>query len=386
MIGEVNLFPCLGSSIQRLRKQIQCYLVNEIAHTSSLFPRLYDFQPAFDRVSDSSIERTARSPSQARFLSMLKGSRLRESLRATFFIIFTYSSFSVRSEEASDVVVLDADNFDSLTKTGSWMLEFYAPWCKFCKDLAPIYKQLATAHKGVVSFGTVDCTVHQTLCQRFQVKGYPTVKFAHNGALYDYQGERKFDALTEFALEGYKSATPAGSLEPAKGGGVVELNDSNFSETDDGTRWMVMFYAPWCGYCKKYMPQFEALAPTFKGTVNFGKVNCEATPSICELYSIPGYPTLKHIEAGGYRDYNGEASDTNIKTYLTAGYLNSPIHPKPWHPIFSMVHTAITEFVYVFLAVAFLFGLAMGYIFFGGAIPAADNVQNTFIPKPDKQD
>ena len=40
-------------------------------------------------------------------------------------------------------------------------VEFYAPWCGHCKQLAPKWKQVAAKLKGVVNIGAVNCDVHK---------------------------------------------------------------------------------------------------------------------------------------------------------------------------------------------------------------------------------
>ena len=56
-----------------------------------------------------------------------------------------------------------------------------------------------------VRFGAVDATAHAELAQRFEVKGYPTIKQFAGGAgkkdsdARDYSGERKSEALVEAA-------------------------------------------------------------------------------------------------------------------------------------------------------------------------------------------
>jgi len=47
----------------------------------------------------------------------------------------------------------------------------------------------------------VDCTVHQDLCGKHGVQGYPTIKYGDPNNLEDYQGGRSYDDLLSFAKE-----------------------------------------------------------------------------------------------------------------------------------------------------------------------------------------
>jgi len=49
-----------------------------------------------------------------------------------------------------------------------------------------------------VVVGDVDCTVHQDLCSKYQVSGYPTIKYWSSGKMEAYQGCRDLDALSAF--------------------------------------------------------------------------------------------------------------------------------------------------------------------------------------------
>jgi thioredoxin-like negative regulator of GroEL len=50
----------------------------------------------------------------------------------------------------SDVIELDADNFDTNVGNGeSWMVEFMAPWCGACKQLKGPYAAAAKQAKGM---------------------------------------------------------------------------------------------------------------------------------------------------------------------------------------------------------------------------------------------
>jgi len=101
-------------------------------------------------------------------------------------------------DPTSDVVVLGDATFEEKTKEGDWLVEFYAPWCGHCKNLAPTWETLATQSKGKFNVAKVDCTVQAETCTGQGVKGYPTIKFFSSGKKFDYQGARTAEEFTSF--------------------------------------------------------------------------------------------------------------------------------------------------------------------------------------------
>lgn len=92
------------------------------------------------------------------------------------------------------VYVLTDSTFDSfLAENPTALIEFYAPWCGHCKQLAPEYEKAAKLLKNV-PLAKVDATVETEIGKRFDIQGFPTLKFWKDGQEpIDYDGGRDSD-------------------------------------------------------------------------------------------------------------------------------------------------------------------------------------------------
>jgi len=112
----------------------------------------------------------------------------------------------------STVATLTSANFDGLVSPASEksvLVEFYAPWCGHCKNLAPEYERLAAAFAGEkdVVIAKVDATEDGELADRYEVQGYPTLKlFTPAGSptgkqeVHDFDG-RDLESMTQMLNE-----------------------------------------------------------------------------------------------------------------------------------------------------------------------------------------
>lgn len=102
-------------------------------------------------------------------------------------------------EQDSNVLQLTPDKFP-LDKHWVWLVEFYAPWCGHCRELAPKWSKAAASLHGVVKVAAVNCDEQKQLCAKHGVQGYPSIKASVNGRFVDYNGARSASALVDWAI------------------------------------------------------------------------------------------------------------------------------------------------------------------------------------------
>ncbi|GJJ76928.1 protein disulfide-isomerase A6 [Entomortierella parvispora] len=111
------------------------------------------------------------------------------------------------------VIEVTSSTFDSEVMDANHlvMVEFYAPWCGHCKNLAPHYKAAAQNLHGIVKMVAIDCDEdkNRPTCSRYGIQGFPTIKvFPANrkgtkGVKYpeDYQGRREAKDIVDYLVK-----------------------------------------------------------------------------------------------------------------------------------------------------------------------------------------
>ncbi|KAK6915662.1 Endoplasmic reticulum resident protein 29, C-terminal [Dillenia turbinata] len=131
----------------------------------------------------------------------------------------------------SNVVVLTTDNFDEvvLDETKDVLVEFYAPWCGHCKNLAPTYEKVATAFQSEkdVVIANLDADKYKDLAEKYGVSGYPTLKFfpKTNKAGEEYDAGRDLDDFVNFINEKCGTSRDAKGKLTSKAGIVASLGE-----------------------------------------------------------------------------------------------------------------------------------------------------------------
>jgi len=79
-------------------------------------------------------------------------------------------------------------------------------------------------------------------------------------------------------------------------GGKIELEAFSNENGDDKT--LVLFYAPWCGHCKKLMPIWDRLMSSNSTDVKITKVNSDEDGELAQKFGVESFPTIYFLPKG----------------------------------------------------------------------------------------
>jgi len=217
--------------------------------------------------------------------------------KLTIFFAISFCALLVVGE--GNVLDLTPENWEQhMDGSKAAFVEFFAPWCGHCKNLAPVYEQVGDAfvkNKDKVIVAKVDADKYRELGQRFGVSGFPTLKWFPQGSKTpeDYDGGRDAQDIIDFINR--KSGAGGRIAKPASD--TVVLDNTNFDSVvlDNKKHVLVEFYAPWCGHCKKLAPIWEKLANIYKNEENVVVANIDADKhgDIGGRFGVSGFPTIK---------------------------------------------------------------------------------------------
>ncbi|XP_074550800.1 dnaJ homolog subfamily C member 10 [Halichoeres trimaculatus] len=197
-------------------------------------------------------------------------------------VLYNIVSFA-RDSVRAHVTTLRPENFPS-DKKEPWLVDFFAPWCPPCRALLPELRKASIQLAGQMKFGTLDCTIHHSLCSMYNIQAYPTTVIFNGSSVHEYEGQHSADGILEFIQD---------LVNPS----VVVLDPSTFAEKvagrSQGEVWAVDFFAPWCGPCQALKPEWRRMARMVSGQIQVGSVDCQQFQSFCRSQNVRAYPEVR---------------------------------------------------------------------------------------------
>jgi len=95
---------------------------------------------------------------------------------------------------------------------------------------------------------------------------------------------------------------------------IVELNEVNLHKITNGERWLIMWWAEWCGHCKGMMAELERVVPE-KG-FRVARLACHPRRYFCQYMNVDRFPTLMVVSGTQAWVHEGARNTEELTHFL----------------------------------------------------------------------
>jgi protein disulfide-isomerase A6 len=111
----------------------------------------------------------------------------------------------------------------------------------------------------------------------------------------------------------------------AKSGELIELLPADFENTVNSSpdAWLLYLYAPWCGHCKTFEPEWPRIAASLGGRVRVAKIDPSDNafrPKFHKLFKLVSFPQVVLLPAGPksegvYDTFDGARTASSVEEW-----------------------------------------------------------------------
>ena len=96
----------------------------------------------------------------------------------------------------------------------------------------------------------------------------------------------------------HAAAALALAVTCADAAGITEVTTRTFeAETSKGDPLLLVFYAPWCGHCRRLEPTLHQLAASAGDAYSIAKVDGTAHRVLTQRFGVRGFPSLFYVRS-----------------------------------------------------------------------------------------
>jgi protein disulfide-isomerase A1 len=246
-------------------------------------------------------------------------------------LIIALSSVRAEVEKDEGVLVLTDANFDEELKSHDKILvEFYAPWCGHCKKLAPEYVKAAEAlakENPPIYIAKVDATVQKELAAKYEIKGFPTLKWFVNQQPTEYKGGRTADEIINW-------------IKKKSGPATREVTGSELNSLKESTNVLVAFFGD------ASSNEFKEFQKTADADDKSSYVHAGADAELPSGASRPGVVVFRKFDEP-YVVFSGKFTNEEIQEFVSKSSVPSLIEFSDQYiePIFQQQKPALFLFI-----------------------------------------
>ena len=96
--------------------------------------------------------------------------------------------------------------------------------------------------------------------------------------------------------------------------------------------WLVQFYTPWCGRCRKFHDAWSELAAATPGQrsaaaeLRLARLDAAASPAVIGRFGLRGFPAFLLFDGAQFHRYRGELSLAGLQSFVGSG--GGSAHPE----------------------------------------------------------
>lgn len=199
------------------------------------------------------------------------------------------------------------------------------------RDVVKVFKEVIPVIKGTATVAQINCDKAKKLCKKLKIQTTSyELKYYKDGTFNkDYDRQLVKKSMINFFND--PSELPWEEEENAKD--VIHFRDEislNKQMKKNKNGMLVMFYAPWCGFCKKLKPDYSVAATELKNEAVMAAMNVDLPEAMSARrgYNITGFPTLLYFRNGELQHpYGGEMTKDSLVSWM-----KDPQPPKEKEP------------------------------------------------------